>query len=303
MTESKTSRRPTNIEDMLALAKFSLTTESYEAALRFQPRPDDIIISPQAKCGTTWIQQIAHGLRTRGSMDFEEINDVIPYIEHALDLNWDLDAEQVANPRLFKAHLDWDSVPKNARYIYAVRHPYDVAVSFYRFLEGWFFEKGSIPLEDFVRQQMVERRVYWHHVRSWWEQRDNPDILFLCYEEMQTDISSHIRAIADFMHIELDDDLFKIVKYQSSRRFMLSYQKKFTDTSIQIFNAEGGGVPLATNAAKITSGTPDDKRYQLSEPLKREFDAIWQEVITEQSGLASYGDLRAELRERLRARE
>jgi len=32
------------------------------------------------KCGTTWMQQIVHGLRTRGSMDFNEITRVVPFL-------------------------------------------------------------------------------------------------------------------------------------------------------------------------------------------------------------------------------
>src|SRR4051812_22006220 len=39
----------------------------------FRPRADDVIIAPFAKCGTTWLQQIFHCLRTGGDMDFDDI--------------------------------------------------------------------------------------------------------------------------------------------------------------------------------------------------------------------------------------
>ena len=84
--------------------RLSLLFPSEEEAYRaFQPRPTDVIISPFAKCGTTWLQQIVHSLRTGGDMDFEDIYEVVPWIDVALDLGIDLDADQRANPRAFKS--------------------------------------------------------------------------------------------------------------------------------------------------------------------------------------------------------
>jgi hypothetical protein len=42
----------------------------------FEPRSSDVFIVTYPKCGTTWVTQIAHSLRTRGSMDFDEITEV-----------------------------------------------------------------------------------------------------------------------------------------------------------------------------------------------------------------------------------
>ena len=55
-----------------------LSIESY------RPRPSDIVISPYGKCGTTWLQQTFHTLRTGGDMDFDDISRVVPWIETAL---------------------------------------------------------------------------------------------------------------------------------------------------------------------------------------------------------------------------
>lgn len=297
MTPQSTPRRATSLKEMLEIAKFSITYEGYDKGLEFQPRSDDIIISPHLKAGTTWTQQIAHSLRTYGSMDFEELNDVVPWIERAFDLGWDLEAEQVAKPRLFKSHLDWESVPKGARYIYPIRHPYDVAVSYFRFLEGWYFEVGSISLEEFTRDRILQSQGYWHHLSSWWEQRNNKDILILCYEEMKADLPSAIRTIANFMNVELDDELFDIVLRQSSRDFMLEHKSKYTDTKLQKFFESRGGAPVASDSVKVTSGTPDDECYQLSEELKAEFDELWREIICERFGLEDYSALRGAIKQ------
>lgn len=38
--------------------------------------PSDVIIATPPKCGTTWMQQIVHGLRSGGSMDFDEVRQI-----------------------------------------------------------------------------------------------------------------------------------------------------------------------------------------------------------------------------------
>ncbi len=106
-----------------------------------------MIITPYGKCGTTWLQQVFHGLRTRGDMDFDDISRVVPWIETAHDLGLDLDAPQRGAPRGFKSHLSYDLVPKGARYIVSIRDPKDAFVSSFRFMEGWLFETGSVPIE------------------------------------------------------------------------------------------------------------------------------------------------------------
>lgn len=152
-------RRARNLEELEQLLPQLFTAESTERGLAFQPRPTDIIISPYAKCGTTWLQQIAHGLRSGGSMDFEEITVVTPWLEMAWDMGWDLTAEQVAEPRVFKSHVSWHHVPKGARYICSFRDPADAFVSFYRFFEGFMFEPGAIGIEEFFRWRWPRERM------------------------------------------------------------------------------------------------------------------------------------------------
>lgn len=40
--------------------------ESVERGLAYQPQPSDLFISPYAKCGTTWVQQIVHACARGG---------------------------------------------------------------------------------------------------------------------------------------------------------------------------------------------------------------------------------------------
>jgi len=117
-----------------------------DAAAPFVTKASDVIISPSCKCGTTMLQQMFHTLRTRGDSDFDDISRVVPWIEMSPMLGIDLNAAQRAEPRGFKSHLSYTSVPKGARYVVPLRDPKDAFVSMYRFMEGWFLEPGAVPM-------------------------------------------------------------------------------------------------------------------------------------------------------------
>jgi hypothetical protein len=76
----------------------------------------------------------------------------IPFIELAHDVGQDIEAPQKYKPRAFKTHLWYRDCPKGGRYIYVARDPMDVALSFFRFFEGWFFEPGEVAVDEFVKR-------------------------------------------------------------------------------------------------------------------------------------------------------
>ena len=298
--QSSKPRVPQNLEEYRVARQNFFTKEGWRAGQEFQPRPTDVLISPFGKSGTTWLQQIVHGLRTRGSMDFEEITDVTPWIEVAHDYKgWDMEDEQVADPRLFKSHLNWDEIPKGGRYIYSIRNPLDVAVSSYRFFEGWWFETGSIGIEDFTRDNIenYETSGYWQHISSWWEQRDNKDVLLLCYEEMKADLVGTVKTVARFMDIALDDELLELVVRQSSKEFMLAHKSHFDDHLLQAHFERRGATPTSPTASKVMPKSKNPERYTLSPELKDELDAIWDKMITQRFGFKDYSELRTAIAE------
>merc|ERR1712046_441174 len=81
-----------------------VSDKSKEIGASYVLRPTDVVILTFPKTGTTWLQQICEQLRTGGDMKFDEITERQPWLEFAWDLGQDLDAEQVAAPRLFKSH-------------------------------------------------------------------------------------------------------------------------------------------------------------------------------------------------------
>jgi hypothetical protein len=275
-----------------------LTKEGWQKALAFQPQPTDVIITPYAKSGTTWVQQIVHSLRTRGDMHFDEITSVIPWIEMAYDLGMDLNQSQKGQPRAFKSHLSWELVPKGARYIYVIRDPKDVVVSMYHFMAGWWFETEAISLATFAREQFLHPKspnAYWAHIRSWWPHRHDSTVLFLCYENMKQDLLDTVQRIAAFIGCQLDDELLDIVIRQSSLGFMQAHQRQFDDHLIREARDAVCGLPPGGDSAKVRTGNVGDHARELSPEVSAECDRIWQEEIEATLGFASYADLRAAL--------
>ena len=263
----------------------------------FALRASDVVIAPFAKCGTTWLQQVVHGLRTRGDMDFDDVSRVVPWIETARDLGFDLEAPQRAQPRAFKSHLSWDLVPKGGRYVVSVRDPRDALVSMYRFMEGWFFEPGSISLEEFARRQFMalgHGRDYWSHLRSWWEHRGDANVLLLCYEHMLDDLEATVRRVAAFAGIAADDELVALVVRQSSREFMLAHADKFDDRMMREHSERAAQLPAGSDSAKVRPGTPGGHARAVPAEIAAELDAVWRREIGA-LGFRDYASLVAEL--------
>ena len=279
--------RATSVETLNA--KFALGNSDEEnRGLALKLRPSDVVIAPFGKCGTTWVQQIVHCLRTRGDMDFDDISRVVPWIETSQALGIDLDAEQKANPRAFKSHLAWDAIPKGGRYIVTIRDPKDALYSVYKFMEGWFFEPGSIALDDFAREFFIKDRKYWKHLCSWWPRRNDDDVLLMAFEHMKLDLSGTIERIADFVDIELDDELKQITEEHASLKFMQRHEDKFDDRLMREMSERQASLPPGSDSAKVRVGKVGEHAQHLSDEISVEFDTIWQQEITQKFEFPGY---------------
>ena len=279
--------------------RLSLMFSSEDEAYRtFRPRRTDVIISPFSKCGTTWLQQIVHSLRTGGDMDFEDIYEVVPWIDIALDLGIDLDADQRADPRAFKSHGTWDEVPRGCRYIVSFRDPKDAAVSMYRFLDGWFIESGAIPIDEFVERRSFDRETgidYWRHLASWLSQRDNPDVLLLTFEEMKTDLRGVVERIAAFIGVDADDALVDLASHHSSFEFMSANKSPFSEPWFRARAEIVSGIPADGDSTKVRKGRVGEHRRELSGRTLERFDEIWTETIGAEFGYLTYQHLVTDL--------
>ena len=292
--------RPASFEAYLELmeARRAKSAGASRPETVFVPDPTDVIISPYGKCGTTWLQQIVHTLRTRGDTDFDDISRVVPWIETSDTLGLDLDAPQRGAFRAYKSHLGYDTIPKGARYIVSFRDPRDAVVSLFRFTEGWFFEVGSVDVNAFARHRYLEGepgRSYWSHLLSWWEQRDSESVLLLAYEQMVRDPVQAIRHVASFTGVELDEALLDLTRQRSSLDYMLRNKHQFDDKLMRDHTERTLGFPSGSDSAKVRQGTVGSHRQELGDDVVQALDARWTQEVTPVTGLSTYQDLLQQL--------
>ncbi|MCZ6501610.1 MAG: sulfotransferase domain-containing protein [Gammaproteobacteria bacterium] len=292
MTETTERTRATSLAEMDERQAKLFTEENFAEAMKFELKPTDVVITPYAKCGTTWLQQIVHTLRTRGDMDFDDISRVVPWIETSPALGIDLTGPQKAEPRAFKSHLAADAIPKGGRYINSIRNPGDALISMHNFMEGWFLEPGAVTLEELARDRFIKKGEYWKHLLSWWHRRNDPDVLFLVYEHMKTDIRGTIESVAEFIEIELDDELLTITVKHASLDFMLKHKDRFDDVLMRTLSEQKANIPKGSDSSKVRHGKVGGR---LSQEIVKGLDEIWEKEITGTIGYGSYEALIADL--------
>ena len=274
------------------------TAEGIAKGKSYKPSPTDLFIATYPKCGTTLMQQIVHGLRSGGDMDFSEITEVVPWIELADDVGLDLATPENSGPRAFKTHLDWHQVPKGGRYIYIVRDPRDVVVSFFHFLKGWFFEAGSVDLEEFALGYVLQGSRsgrYWEHLVSWWPKRLAADTLFLSFEDMLEDLAGTVARVAAFIEVPQDAARLERATQQATFEFMRAHGDQFDDHLVQKARNKACGLPADAISTKVRKGRAGEHEKDFPAAVAEAWEKEWREVVEPATGFDSYESLRRSL--------
>ena len=293
-------RRAHSVAELAQLMpKLAPSEEQLAAAAPLEARPSDVIITPYGKCGTTMTQQMFHQLRTAdrgGDMDFDDISRVVPWIETAASLDVDINAPQVAEPRGFKSHLDYEGLPAGSRYVVTLRDPKEAFVSMYHFFSGWFFEPGTIELDEFMPVWLIggpSGLTYFKHLLSWWARRDEADTLLLDYRWVVANKRRTISMLADLCELPADEAVLDLVEHRTSREFMVEHKAPFADRMMRNMSEVKAGVPAGGDSAKVRS--KDAERKELPQSVIEAIDAAWAEEIEPVTGHADYASLAAAL--------
>ncbi len=294
MTAPSNELRGRRAENLLELRTYLgqiFSPKAIAQAGAFQPRPSDIIIATYPKCATTWTQQIVHGIRTGGSMDFEDIGETVPWFEAAHYMDLDINGPQSAEPRAFKTHVPWDHAPRGSRYIVVFRNPKDALLSFYHFLHGWLFVPDTISVEDFAFKMYFKGGPfgsYWQHVRSWWSQREQENFFFVTFDEMKHDLAGVVARLCNFLDIKLDESTAAKVVEQSEFKFMQGHKSKFDDYPLRAAIEKSVGLPPGNQPPKVRSGKVGGYKSEMSDEVSQAMDEIWKREMEETMGIRSY---------------
>jgi aryl sulfotransferase len=204
-------------------------------------RDGDIIISAPVKCGTTWVQMMC-ALLIFQQRTFPTTLDLIsPWLDMLTrplaEVVSDLDAQQ--HRRFLKSHTPLDGLPFDERvtYVCVGRDPRDVALSFVHHMANMDVNAFLIarqmavglddvadltPEEPAVRSYAVHERFWqWvdaprspglratvHHLATFWEARERPNVVLLHYDDLQADLEGQMRNLAARLGVDVPEALW-----------------------------------------------------------------------------------------------
>ncbi|XP_076359148.1 sulfotransferase 1C2-like [Tachypleus tridentatus] len=193
----------TQLIDVLLIPKYLFKEDRVRAAMRFQPKPGDVIIVtfPKFWPAMCIVWEILKEETTPPQIH-EMFGNELPFLE----LTGTETVEHIPPPRAFKVHFPfaYTLYSSKCKYIVVVRNPWDCCVSYFFHTKQMVsvnqFEEGTFDdfFECFIRGQ-VAWNDYFDHLISWFIHKDDPNVLFLTYENMKNNHREAVIQIAHFL--------------------------------------------------------------------------------------------------------
>jgi hypothetical protein len=231
------------------LVRYQSPDEDSARWVGFPFREGDIVISTRSKSGTTWTQMICLLLVHQTPelpAPLEALSPWLDWLVHPRDEVWARLAAQTRR-RVIKTHTPLDGVPIDPRATYVVvgRHPLDMAVSLYH--QGDNIDRERLnaltgappepsprprrPVHEWLlrwidedpdpRQELDSLPGVMHHLSDAWARRDEPNVVLLHYDDLQADLDSQMRGLADRVGIPVDEsrwpDLVQAAGFEAMR--------------------------------------------------------------------------------------
>ncbi|XP_053566779.1 amine sulfotransferase [Bombina bombina] len=257
-----------------------ITPEYIDSLEDFKIRVSDVFLATYPKSGTVWTQQILsliYSEEHRNESSNLFTSDRVPWIEFNIK---NIDFESSPSPRLFATHLPYSLVPKDLRnkigkVIYVIRNPKDVMNSLYHF-EPVLKHIQKSPSFEYLMEKMLKGDVFpnswFDHVRGWYANRNDFNILFLKYEDMVMDLRSTVVQICKFLGKELDDkSLDAVVKRATFKNMKTDPLANKENDSNNYINKDKGSF--------MRKGTIGDWKNIMTVAQSEKFDNIFEEKM------------------------
>lgn len=258
-------------------------------------RPTDVVIITFPKTGTTWMQQVCEQMRTGGDMSFTEITERQPWLDFCWDCGQDIDADQVASPRIFKSHQLLSAINVGAKYVSVIRDPKAVLLSWFAFqkAKGRAITDNCADANDYARTGHFESdQIFgtnvWDYYVELWEARNEPNVLVLSYEALVKNQRLYMPRIAEFLGVAADEALLNTVEAMCTKEFMAKHETQFDDNFIVRKQKEFGRCNrVLESASKVTAGHKDVLDAETFAWLEKN----WSEKVALRTGFATYDEM------------
>jgi len=192
---------------------------------QFEPRADDIFVCTPAKCGTTWTQTIVGNLLWPDGDLPAPVMALSPWIEAVF-----MPAEAMfpmleaqTHRRFMKSHTAADGIPwfDDSKYLFVGRDGRDAFMSLCNHMERL---KGKDELNAKAREAgipempevdgdvhafydgwLADDDHFFHIIASYWERRQQSNLLLVHYNDLKADLSGEMRRIAGFLGIDVPE--------------------------------------------------------------------------------------------------
>uniref|UniRef100_A0A8D8Q3C8 Sulfotransferase 1C4 n=1 Tax=Cacopsylla melanoneura TaxID=428564 RepID=A0A8D8Q3C8_9HEMI len=251
-----------------------------EKIYNFPVRSDDVWVVTFPRSGTTWTQELVWLICNRLNfqqarteplsarfpfLEFNVFADDTRLEEFRIENQGNIDhlgvIENMSTPqyevlnnvqgrRFIKTHIPLSLLPPNlltsgAKIVYVARNPKDVAVSYYhlnRLFRTLDFTGDFDSFWDCFENNLVSWGPYWTHIKEGWNQRQNPNVLFLFYEDLSKNIVSCIDRVAEFLDTSLSkDQINEIIDYLDIKNFRNNPAVNFDNLkTVGICRPDGG---------------------------------------------------------------
>ncbi|XP_050027122.1 sulfotransferase 1C2-like [Dermacentor andersoni] len=197
-----------------------------ESAMEYEPRDDDVFVVSYSKCGAAFVQHIVHLIFNKGhpSGDYVQWSKATPHLE----LVGAEAVRRMPRPNAVKSHLPVELMPwsERAKYIYVARNPKDCFVSIFLNRQLFLKQKSmDAAFQEFVSGDMIWGD-YFDHVCGWYARRDEPNVMFLLYEDIKRSPHEVTERLAQFLgdewleSVALDESALDMIVHHSSYDFM-----------------------------------------------------------------------------------
>ncbi len=236
-------------------------------------RDGDIIITTAYKAGTTWMQAIVGALLFAGREKPAPVWQMSPWVDfRPAPLEPVIENVNGQRHRRFlKTHLPLSSFPyrEGNKYIYVARDGRDVFMSLWnhytRYTEeavermnaapglvGDPFEKYTEDIHELFRNWLRKGAVPWEndgypfwsffeHLKTWWEYRDLPNILWVHYNDLLEDLEGGMKRIAAWLEIEVEEGLWPALVKEASFETMRDNSNNYVPSGGRSFDGGGKG--------------------------------------------------------------
>jgi aryl sulfotransferase len=246
----------------------------------FEHRAGDVFVCTPPKCGTTWTQTIVAMLMFPDGNLPDTVMSMAPWLDarfHPLDETIGR-LEAQTHRRSIKTHTSADGIPwwPDASYIVVGRDGRDTFMSFVNHMaslrpdrvgeliesavaEGIQFD--AMPPQDDIHQFFagwLAGGELFRFLSTYWDLRDQPNMLFVHYNDLKADLEKEVRRIAAFLGIAIDEKLLPGILERCSFDWMKTNADRIGDFGDMF---QGGGQSFffkGTNGRWQTVLTPEE---------------------------------------------